>query len=241
MSPIRPTWVHATILGTFCAGFGVALALTDDVTKNPIKERALEDKMASLGQVIPTSIHDNNPVLDAITLTGAEGKPTTVYRAMKGGAVTGVAYEVDASGGYGGPIKLMLGVDPQGKLLGVSVPPGPPWWGGPNQPKVSSSSPCWPCFVHLAAARATAGSRGRCAADTSCVQASAALNHAAPATPALQARNEGHERPRCVGARGDAAASNCGARGGGPQATFALDALKLKKFNPQIKTVIIKI
>ena len=112
---------------------------------------------------------------------------------------------------------------------------------GPNQPKVSSSSPCWPCFVHLAAARATAGSRGRCAADTSCVQASAALNHAAPATPALQARNEGHERPRCVGARGDAAASNCGARGGGPQATFALDALKLKKFNPQIKTVIIKI
>ncbi len=121
MSPIRPTWVHATILGTFCAGFGVALALTDDVTKNPIKERALEDKMASLGQVIPTSIHDNNPVLDAITLTGAEGKPTTVYRAMKGGAVTGVAYEVDASGGYGGPIKLMLGVDPQGKLLGVSV------------------------------------------------------------------------------------------------------------------------
>lgn len=118
---IRPTWVHATILGTFCAGFGVALALTDDITKAPIKERALEDKMNSLGQVIPKSIHDNNPVIDAVTLNGPEGKPVVVYRAMKDGTVTGVAYEMDASGGYGGPIKLMLGVDPQGKLLGVSV------------------------------------------------------------------------------------------------------------------------
>ncbi|MDO8605198.1 MAG: electron transport complex subunit RsxG [Phaeospirillum sp.] len=121
MSTIRPTWVHATILGTFCAGFGVALALTDDITKAPIKERALEDKMAALGQVIPKAIHDNNPVVDAVTLTSAEGKPKTVYRAMKGGAITGIAYEMDASGGYGGPIKLMLGIDPQGKLLGVSV------------------------------------------------------------------------------------------------------------------------
>ena len=121
MSSIRPTWVHAAILGTFCAGFGVALALTDSVTKAPIKDRAIEDKMASLGQVIPSGIHDNNPVIDAITLANDEGKPTTVYRAMKAGAVTGVAYEVDASGGYGGPIKLMLGVDPEGKLLGVSV------------------------------------------------------------------------------------------------------------------------
>ena len=77
--------------------------------------------MASLAQVIPPGIHDNNPVADAITLTNDEGKPAVIYRAMKSGAVTGVAYEVDASGGYGGPIKLMLGVDPQGKLLGVSV------------------------------------------------------------------------------------------------------------------------
>lgn len=124
---IRPTWVHATILGTFCAGFGVALALTDDITKAPIKERALEDKMASLGQVIPRSIHDNNPVTDAITLpnpkAGGHGAPaeTVVYRAMKDGKITGLAYEVNASGGYGGPVKLMLGVAPDGKLLGVRV------------------------------------------------------------------------------------------------------------------------
>jgi electron transport complex protein RnfG len=121
MSTIRPTWVHATILGTFCAGFGVALALTDDITKAPIKERALEDKMASLGQVIPKTIHDNNPVIDAVTLKSPEGKEVIVYRAMMAGQITGLAYEQNASGGYGGPVKLMLGIAPDGKLLGVRV------------------------------------------------------------------------------------------------------------------------
>jgi electron transport complex protein RnfG len=118
---MKPTWVHATILGTFCAGFGVALALTEMITHDPIIERALEDKMTSLGLVIPKSIHDNNPVTDAVTVTGADGKDRTIYRAMKGGQVTGLAYEVVASGGYAGPIKLMLGVAPDGKILGVRV------------------------------------------------------------------------------------------------------------------------
>lgn len=124
---IRPTWVHATILGAFCAGFGVALALTDDITKAPIKERALEDKMNSLGQVIPRTIHDNNPVTDTVKLpnpkAGGHGAPaeTDIYRATKDGQVVAVAYEYMASGGYGGPIRLMLGVAPDGKLLGVRV------------------------------------------------------------------------------------------------------------------------
>lgn len=124
---IKPTWVHATILGLFCAGFGVALALTDDVTKQPIKERALEDKMNSLGQVIPRSIHDNNPVTDTVKLPNpnagghAGGGETEVYRATKDGQITAIAYEYIANGGYGGPIRLMLGVAPDGKLLGVRV------------------------------------------------------------------------------------------------------------------------
>lgn len=125
---IKPTWVHATILGIFCAGFGVALALTDSITKEPIKERALEDKMNSLGQVIPRSIHDNNPVTDTVKVmrpvgSGAHGASPEieVYRATKDGKITAIAYEYIANGGYGGPIRLMLGIAPDGKLLGVRV------------------------------------------------------------------------------------------------------------------------
>ncbi len=124
---IKPSWVHATILGTFCAGFGIALALTDGITKAPIKERALEDKMNSLGQVIPRSIHDNNPVTDTVKLpnpkAGSHGAAPEmdIYRATKDGKITAVAYEYIANGGYGGPIRLMLGIAPDGKLLGVRV------------------------------------------------------------------------------------------------------------------------
>ena len=90
------TWIHGVILGIFCLGFGLALALTEFVTHDAIAARAMEDRQTSLGQVIPAAIHDNNPVVDTITMKDAEGKEMTVYRALKGGAVTGVAYEVSA-------------------------------------------------------------------------------------------------------------------------------------------------
>ncbi|MCE5182221.1 MAG: electron transport complex subunit RsxG [Betaproteobacteria bacterium] len=114
------TLKHAFILGAFCLGFGVMLAITDQVTAKDIAARALEDKVNSLSQVIPASIHDNNPVNDSIAMQDAHGKELTVYRATKDGKVTGVAYEIHGSG-YAGDIKLMLGVDAEGKVLGVRV------------------------------------------------------------------------------------------------------------------------
>lgn len=114
----KPTYIHGVILGAFCLGFGVVLAATDRLTADPIEQRALDDKQNSLSQVIPVSIHDNNPVKDTVTLRTHEGKDVTIYRATKAGQVTGVAYQIDGSG-YGGEIKLMLAVDAEGKILGV--------------------------------------------------------------------------------------------------------------------------
>jgi electron transport complex protein RnfG len=111
-------WVHGVILGIFCLGFGLLLALTDKVTAKDIAARALEDKINSLSQVLPKERYDNNPVQDAITLKNDEGKDVTVYRARKDGKVTGVAYEIHGTG-YAGEIRLMLGVDPDGRILGV--------------------------------------------------------------------------------------------------------------------------
>ncbi len=112
------TLIHAVILGAFCTGFGIVLAATDRATHDQIKQRALEDMQNSLSQVIPPGLHDNNPVKDAIELTADSGKPLTVYRAMKDGKVTGVAYQI-AGNGYAGEVKLMLGVDRDGHVLGV--------------------------------------------------------------------------------------------------------------------------
>ena len=111
---------HGMILGAFCLGFGFLLAVTNSVTADDIAARALEDRLNSLSQVIPDSIHDNNLVTDAIAMKDGQGKEITVYRATKEGKVTGLAYEIFGSG-YAGKIKLMLGVDAQGKILGVRV------------------------------------------------------------------------------------------------------------------------
>jgi len=115
---MKPSWIHALILGVFCTGFGALLAFTDLFTADEIQLRAVEDMQNSLAQVIPPSIHDNSPVKDAITMTNDEGKEIKVYRAIKDGKVTGVAYEIVGIG-YGGEVHLMLGVDPDGKVLGV--------------------------------------------------------------------------------------------------------------------------
>jgi len=115
---LMPSLKHAVILGAFCLGFGLVLAATDRMTLQDIAARAIEDRQNSLAQVIPDEVHDNNPVMDTLKMTDAEGKEVTVYRARKGGKVTGVAYEIFGTG-YAGEIKLMMGVDSQGKLLGV--------------------------------------------------------------------------------------------------------------------------
>ncbi|MBS4097444.1 MAG: electron transport complex subunit RsxG [Sulfuricella sp.] len=111
---------HGLILGAFCLGFGLLIALTDMVTAKEIAARAMEDKINSLSQVLPAELQDNNPIKDAITLKGEHDMETTVYRAMKDGKVTGLAYEIRGSG-YAGEIKLMMGIAADGKLLGVRV------------------------------------------------------------------------------------------------------------------------
>lgn len=112
--------IHGLVLGAFCLGFGSLLALTNDATKNDVAARALEDKQNSLAQVLPDDIHDNSLVADAITMKNQQGREITVFRARKEGKVTGVAYEVYGNG-YSGEIRVMLGVDAKGQVLGVRV------------------------------------------------------------------------------------------------------------------------
>jgi len=114
------TLIHGAILGAFCLGFGTLLAVTNGITADDIAARAMEDRQNSLSQVIPDSIHDNNLVANTITMKNARDMEITVYRATKEGKVTGVAYEIFGSG-YAGQMKLMLGVDANGKVLGVRV------------------------------------------------------------------------------------------------------------------------
>jgi len=114
------TLMHGMILGAFCLGFGMLLVMTNGYTKDEIALRAIEDRQNSLRQVIPDSIHDNNLATDTLTLKDDQGKEVIAYLSTKEGKVTGVAFETSGSG-YSGEIKVMLGVDPEGKILGARV------------------------------------------------------------------------------------------------------------------------
>ncbi|MDD2809267.1 electron transport complex subunit RsxG [Rhodoferax sp.] len=110
---------HAVVLGGFSLAATLLLALAYGLTKAPIEQSAREDLRQSLEQVIPTSLYDNNPASDTLQLP-LDGRSLLIYRARKAGQVTGVAFEASRKG-YGGEIRLLLGVDAQGKLLGVRV------------------------------------------------------------------------------------------------------------------------
>ncbi|AFN57190.1 electron transport complex protein RnfG [Zymomonas mobilis] len=114
----KPFFFHGLVLAAFCLGFGALLALTYHLTAQTIVARGVEDQQASLEQVIPASIHDNDISANPLHLKDAEGHDVTVFRATKAGHVTGVAYEISGTG-YSGEIRLMMGVDAEGHILGV--------------------------------------------------------------------------------------------------------------------------
>ena len=111
---------QALLLGGFTLLAAALLAVADRVTREPIALRHAEDLNASLSQVIPAGIHDNDLAANPLTLTDAAGAPVLVYRALRAGQVTGVAYQVIGNG-YAGEITLILALDAQGQVLGTRV------------------------------------------------------------------------------------------------------------------------
>ena len=111
---------HAIILGVFCLGFGVVMAMTEKLAAGDIAARTMEDRLNSLAQVLPVETYDNNPLHSTLVIPDAEGNDVKVYRATKAGKITGLAYEIRGSG-YAGAIRLMMGVDASGSILGVRV------------------------------------------------------------------------------------------------------------------------
>ncbi|MCG6943595.1 MAG: electron transport complex subunit RsxG [Thiohalocapsa sp.] len=110
---------QAGLLGGFAMVAAAMLVMGDIATREAIDERQAEDLLASLGQVIPAGVHDNNLLADTLTLDTPDGT-VTVYRALEGLDVTAVAFETVGQG-YGGAIRVLLGVDKDGRILGARV------------------------------------------------------------------------------------------------------------------------
>lgn len=110
---------HAGLLGGFATMAAALLVIGNIATRDAIAQREAEDMRASLSQVIPATIHDNNLLDDLIELK-TDGETVDIYRAKMADNITAVAYRI-VGYGYSGKIVLMLGVDATGKILGVRV------------------------------------------------------------------------------------------------------------------------
>lgn len=109
---------HSGLLGGIGFLAGAALMIAHVETHNAIQEAKAADQRASLEQVIPAEMYNNNVLQDTLTLKAETGEDKQVYLARKDGKLSAVAYEMGESG-YSGTIQIILGIDPDGKLLGV--------------------------------------------------------------------------------------------------------------------------
>lgn len=116
---------QALLLAGFALLASALLGLGDYSTRDAIKLRMEEDLRASLAEVVPDRLYDNNLLADTIWVDssgdGLGSDETQVYLARKQGKVSAVSFRLIAPGGYSGAINLIMGVDRNGKVLGVRV------------------------------------------------------------------------------------------------------------------------
>ncbi|WP_032828103.1 electron transport complex subunit RsxG [Haemophilus haemolyticus] len=92
------------------------------LTKDKIDSVMAAQQRELLLQVIPQDYFNNNLLESAVipqdkNLVGIQ----KIYFAKKDGNVSAYAYETTAPDGYSGDIRLLVGLDPKGEVLGVRV------------------------------------------------------------------------------------------------------------------------
>jgi len=115
----------AVVLGLFALISAWLVAITFDVTKEPIATSEKKALLRNLHQLVPTEIHDNDMFSDVITVQEpallGTNKALRVFRARKENNPVALAIESVAPDGYNGNIFLLIAIRYDGSLLGVRV------------------------------------------------------------------------------------------------------------------------
>ncbi len=116
---------NTAILSLFAVATAGMLAFTHEGTRSKIACNRQQALQASLREVMPPDRHDNVLHRDYIRVSSSKlgGQDQRIYRVRHNGEAAGVVMEVTAPDGYGGPIDLLVGVNPAGTITGVRVVP----------------------------------------------------------------------------------------------------------------------
>lgn len=115
---------HALRLAFFGFVTVAVIAITQRLTAPLIFANQQAAEAAALLAIVPAQLRDNTLVEDTLLLTIDElfqKKPSKVYFATKENKVTAVLLSSIAPDGYSGKIKIIVGIDITGTVLGVRV------------------------------------------------------------------------------------------------------------------------
>ena len=121
--PLNSITKNGLILTGFALMTTALIAITFDGTKQRIDKQRAKKKLATLNEVVPPALYDNQLYLDCITIDASAlgDEPKSVYRARQNGDDAALAMEFTAPDGYSGNIDLIAGVAINGEVLGVRV------------------------------------------------------------------------------------------------------------------------
>jgi electron transport complex protein RnfG len=105
------------VLTLTCLLSALGLAYVNRLTEEPIAEQKRQAKLRAVKAVLPP--FDNDPIKEKKELEIKGGK-ITFYIGKKEGKVIGVAFSQEGEG-YGGFIKVMLGITPGEEISGVEI------------------------------------------------------------------------------------------------------------------------
>lgn len=103
----------------------LTIAVVERGTRERIAANRAEQAARIVAEVLPGLEYDNVPGLDYTTVTAPKTlgsrEPLRIYTARRDGRQVGTAVTVVAPDGYVGPIRLLVGLDTAGRVLGVRV------------------------------------------------------------------------------------------------------------------------
>ena len=118
--------IRSSVLLGLIALLGTALlAGVNSLTYDQIVEQEKQRVLQQLNEIVPIATFDNDLLTDKIEIEDKtyfdHPAPVLVYRARMGSKPVAVMMIVTAPDGYNGDIKLLLGINVSGEILGARV------------------------------------------------------------------------------------------------------------------------
>ncbi len=119
----RARWSDGLRLGLLVLTLAAVIAVTALMTRQRIAGNEAAETLRAITTVLPRGLYDNEPARDRILVEAPEllgsSEPLPVYRARRHGEPAAAVITAVARQGFNGPIRLLVAIGADGRLLAV--------------------------------------------------------------------------------------------------------------------------